>query len=46
MEILTDKKIVLIEDNVMLAEVILRKLKTMTQNVRHYTNGLEGLAAI
>ena len=46
MEILTDKKIVLIEDNVMLAEVILRKLKTMTPNVRHYTNGLEGLAAI
>jgi DNA-binding response OmpR family regulator len=46
MEILKDKKIFLIEDNQMLAEVVLRKLKTLTNEVRHYTNGLEGLAAI
>ncbi len=46
MEILKDKKIILVEDNLMLAEVIMRKLKLITVNAWHYTNGLEGLAAI
>lgn len=46
MEILNHKNVILIEDNAMLAEVIIRKLKTLDVAVRHYTNGLEGLAAI
>lgn len=43
---LTGKIIVLIEDNLFLSDVIVKKLQLSGATVHHFANGLEGLAAI
>lgn len=43
---LTGKIIVLIEDNLFLSDVIVKKLELSGATVFHFSNGLEGLAAI
>jgi DNA-binding response OmpR family regulator len=46
MEAFFNKRVIVIEDNQLLASVIVKKLESLGAHVQHYTNGLEGLAAI
>lgn len=45
-DILEGAKIILLEDDEFLAEVIVHKLTTIGADIKRYRNGLEGLAAI